>query len=57
MSNVTFLMDANAFITPYQQYYPFDLAPIFWANLKDRIEKGSFAWFEFQYQIKLVVYE
>lgn len=29
-----FLLDANSFITPYQNYYPFDLAPGFWKQFK-----------------------
>lgn len=28
-----FLVDANSFITPYKNYYPFDLAPSFWSQL------------------------
>jgi rRNA-processing protein FCF1 len=29
-----FIIDTNALITPYQQYYPFDLAPSFWEALE-----------------------
>ena len=29
-----FLIDANSFMTPYQKYYPFDLTPGFWQQLK-----------------------
>lgn len=28
-----FLVDANSFITPYKNYYPFDFAPLFWEQL------------------------
>ena len=33
-----FLIDANTIITPYNHYYPFDLAPIFWQLLKENVE-------------------
>lgn len=49
-----FLLDANSFITPYRQYYAFDLIPIYWDELlkhserivlldmvKSEIEKGE----------------
>lgn len=29
-----FLIDANSFVTPYQNFYPFDFAPGFWEQLK-----------------------
>lgn len=29
-----FLIDANSFVTPYQNFYPFDITPGFWAQLK-----------------------
>ena len=32
MAQEKFLIDANAFMTPHLQYYPFDLAPSFWAG-------------------------
>lgn len=28
-----FLMDSNSFVTPYRQYYAFDLIPAYWAKL------------------------
>ena len=34
MSNSVFLVDTNALITPYQQYYPFETA--------SRVEKSQF---------------
>jgi DNA-binding XRE family transcriptional regulator len=34
-----FIIDTNAFITPYRQFYPFDLAPAFWASMKKEILK------------------
>lgn len=36
-----FLIDANPFITPHLQYYPFDLAPSFWKQLEDPIKDGT----------------
>ena len=36
-----FLIDANAIITPYLNYYPFDFAPKFWEQLEINIENGS----------------
>ena len=35
-----FLIDSNALIAPYQQYYPFDLVPGFWGQVKEGIESG-----------------
>ena len=32
-STETFLIDANALITPYRLYYAFDIAPSFWEKL------------------------
>lgn len=29
-----FLIDANSFMTPYQNFYPFDITPGFWEQLK-----------------------
>ncbi len=36
-----FLIDSNVLITPQEQYYPFDLAPNFWAQMAEKIEDGS----------------
>lgn len=51
-----FLIDSNSFMTPYRQYYAFDLVPTYWDELskhadtgriilldmvKDEIEKGQ----------------
>jgi len=36
-----FLIDSNILITPQEQYYPFDLAPNFWAQMAEKIEDGS----------------
>lgn len=42
MSNSNcFLIDSNAVITPYAQYYPFEMVPKFWDEMKRRIEDGS----------------
>jgi hypothetical protein len=35
----TFLIDTSALITPYRQYYAFDLVPSFWEKLKDKNPK------------------
>ena len=32
-----FLIDSNIFITPYQNFYPFDIAPSFWNQLKNKL--------------------
>lgn len=32
-----FLLDANIFVTPYQNYYPFDFAPGFWNQLSPKL--------------------
>lgn len=40
MAQEKFLIDANAFMTPHLQYYPFDLVPSFWDKLEQHI-KGS----------------
>ena len=32
-SSETFLIDANALITPYRLYYAFDIVPSFWEKL------------------------
>lgn len=36
-----FLLDANTFITPFQNYYPFDLAPGFWTQLEPKLKLDS----------------
>ena len=36
-----FLLDASALITPYRQYYAFDLVPSFWKKLKECFESGK----------------
>lgn len=41
MAQEKFLIDANAFITPHLQYYPFDLAPSFWQQLENHIKDGT----------------
>lgn len=38
-SSETFLIDANALITPYRQYYAFDIAPSFWEKLADAFKR------------------
>ncbi|WP_066646339.1 DUF4411 family protein [Christensenella timonensis] len=35
-----FLLDANVFITPHQQYYRFTFAPSFWNQLNERAQDG-----------------
>lgn len=32
-----FLLDANTFISPFQNYYPFDFAPGFWKQLEQKL--------------------
>ena len=41
MAQEKFLIDANVFVTPYRQYYPFDLAPSFWEKLGGLIKDGT----------------
>lgn len=36
-----FLLDANSFVTPYQNYYPFELTPGYWEKLKPILLKDS----------------
>lgn len=36
-----FLLDANTFITPFKNYYPFDFAPGFWRQMESRIKWNS----------------
>jgi hypothetical protein len=33
-----FIVDTNTFITPYKNYYPFDMAPTFWDFFRMNIE-------------------
>ena len=35
-----FLIDSNSFMTPYRQYYAFDLIPTYWKELSKRAESG-----------------
>lgn len=35
-----FLLDANSFMTPYRQYYAFDLVPTYWDKLSDYSDSG-----------------
>ena len=35
-----FLIDANSFMTPYRQYYAFDLIPAYWVELSKRTDSG-----------------
>lgn len=39
-NNDIFLVDANSFITPYRQYYAFDLIPSYWEQLSKHIKSG-----------------
>ena len=36
-----FLIDSNSFVTPYRQYYAFDLVPAFWEELSKKTESGT----------------
>ena len=36
-----FLIDTSALITPYRQYYAFDLVPSFWEKIKECFESGK----------------
>lgn len=38
-----FLIDSSALMTPYKSYYPFDIAPSFWDQIKGNIESGNIA--------------
>lgn len=40
-SNERFLIDSNSFIAPFKLYYPFDLLPKFWEQLKRGIVEGK----------------
>lgn len=35
-----FLIDSNSFMTPYRQYYAFDLVPTYWSKLADYSDSG-----------------
>lgn len=41
MDNEKLLIDANSFITPHLQFYPFDFAKSFWSQIEAQIEIGS----------------
>ena len=43
MSGEKFLIDANSLITPYRNYYPFDLVPSFWEYLQGCFSEGNVA--------------
>lgn len=36
-----FIIDSNSFMTPYRQYYAFDLVPTFWSELSKRTQSGT----------------
>ncbi|MDV0445211.1 hypothetical protein MmiAt1_07680 [Methanimicrococcus sp. At1] len=38
-----YLIDSNALIAPYRNYYPFDLVPTFWEQMKYHVEAGNIA--------------
>ena len=38
---MSYLIDANALITPYQTYYAFDLVPQFWDFLAEQVANGN----------------
>lgn len=35
-----FLIDSNSFMTPYRQYYAFDLVPTYWDELSKKTDTG-----------------
>ena len=35
-----FLIDANSFMTPYRQYYAFDLVPTYWEKISKCTDSG-----------------
>lgn len=43
MTDTVFLVDSNALIVPYQQYYSFDFGKLFWDQLQEQIEEGNIA--------------
>jgi hypothetical protein len=38
-----FLLDANSFMTPYQNFYPFDIAPGFWKQFRPTLITDNIA--------------
>ncbi len=36
-----FLIDSNSFMTPYRQYYAFDLVPTYWKKLSEQTTTGK----------------
>ena len=36
-----FLIDSNSFMTPYRQYYAFDLVPTYWKELSKCMDTGK----------------
>jgi hypothetical protein len=38
-----YLIDTNSLITPQNTYYPFDIAPVFWESMAQKIQDGSIA--------------
>ncbi|MDO4452689.1 MAG: DUF4411 family protein [Lachnospiraceae bacterium] len=43
MVDEKYLLDANTFMTPYESFYSFDLAPGFWTQLKPTLLKENVA--------------
>ena len=41
MADDLYLIDSNVLLTPYHLYYPPDLAPGFWKQMKKHIESGK----------------
>lgn len=41
MVNEKYLLDANSFMTPYQNYYPFDFAPAYWRQLEPLLKQDN----------------
>lgn len=39
MKNKQYLLDSNSFIAPYKTYYSFDIAEVFWKQLRARIDE------------------
>lgn len=40
VNDSVYLIDANALMTPYRQYYAFDLCPSFWDRLTEAFDDG-----------------
>ena len=40
MNEEIFIIDANSFITPHLNYYPFDFASVFWEQMEQNIMSG-----------------